>query len=279
MKKLPIVLVALLALPSAAHASGPDAGQQFCGTIRDQASPPAAGCVTIAEADEYKGQHASGPYSGYVNPATGAIDSTPSGAGCGGSPPTVPYTCVTTNWYFVNRQYGVKHRYSTLTWRNVLITWKSVDGVGVLPANLQNTSVTDDSRLNAPECPILYEGVYGGGHPELRGNAALLLEQCGITQTPTGETPTNETPTTTTAPLRRCAAFKNGRKRVAVTSRGVACRPARNLLARFVRRGVEPTGYVCVKVRLGRMVAAKCKKTTTSRARALPIVVEGRWRA
>jgi len=277
MKRILVIAAALLALPPSA-AAVPDAGQTFCGQIRDQANPPVPGCVTIEPTDEYKPQAPSGPYSGYLNPATGKIDSTPAGAGCSGP----PYTCTATSWYFVNRQYGRRHQYSTLTWRNVQITWISADGVNVLPVNLRNTSIMDDSRLNKPDCPVVNEGELNGGNPTLLADPALLLAVCGITKptndTPTGETPTNET--TTTAPLRRCAAFKHGRKNVAVTSRGVACAPARNLLARFVRRGVEPAGYVCVKVRLGRMVAAKCRKVPSGKARAAakPIVVEGRWR-
>lgn len=267
-------LVLLLSAP-AAHA---DVGQQFCGYIRDNANPPAQGCFTIEATDTLKETFVTTPQQGYLDPATGKLGNSPTAAGCGGSPPSVPYTCQPSTYFFVTRSYGRKHRYNLLTWRNMSITWYSLDGAATMPVNLQSASSADDSRLNKPDCPRLYEGQYVDGHPELRGNAALLLEVCGITL-PTETTPVVASPTTTTAPLRRCAAFKYGRKNVAVTSRGVACAPARNMLARFVKRGVEPSGYVCVKVRLGRLVAAKCRRVNAAKARAAkkPIVVEGRW--
>lgn len=282
MNRLPIffiisimVIIVTTIMAPAANAN-PDDGQQFCGQVRDQAQPPGQGCFTIEPTDTLKETFVTTPQIGYLDPATGKLGSTPP-ATCASYPPGIPYTCQPASYYFVTRTYTRRHAYNELVWRRMSITWYSLDGATTAPMNLQSASGADDSRVNVPDCPRLYEGVYGGGYPGLLTNAALLLSVCGITLPTT--TGTTDVPTTTTAPLRRCAAFKVGAKSVAVTSRGVACAPARNLLAKFVRRGVEPAGYTCVKVRLGRQVAAKCAKAKgKSRAAAKPIVVEGRWR-
>jgi hypothetical protein len=277
MNKLPVFLIASIIVVMVAPAAHADVGQQFCGYVRDQANPPTQGCFTIEPTDTLKETFVTTPASGYLNPATGKLGNSPTTAGCASYPPSIPYTCQPASYYFVTRTYTRRHAYNALVWRVMSITHYSPDGVSVAPVNLQSASAADDSRVNVPDCPRLYEGVYGGGYPGLLTDAALLLSVCGITLPAKPEVA--QPVTTTTAPLRRCAAFKVGKKRVAVTSRGVACAPARNLLARFVKRGVEPAGYTCVKIRLGRQVAAKCAKSKgKARAAARPIVVEGRWR-
>jgi hypothetical protein len=273
MNKLPVIFIAaMLTLPAVAQAAPipeSDVGLPICGELRDMQNPVVQHCDAVLPADQY----------------------------------------VSTSWSSNNtrmtRTYARFAAYNTVPWMWIHVAWFKPDA-WFTPTEYQKdpnprlvgADFAATNTQNKPDCPRWEESANPGGPPALVGgypglktNHDLLLQVCGIDSLipPTGDTTPEPTepvaqtpvvdPTTTTAALVKCAAFKVGVRSVAVTSRGVACAPARNLLARFVKRGVEPSGYTCVKVRLGRQVAAKCAKSKgKSRAAAKPIVVEGRWR-
>lgn len=95
---------------------------------------------------------------------------------------------------------------------------------------------------------------------------------------PTVDSTTNPTvnPTTNPTTAARCAPLAYQRRRVAVTARGASCTTGRNIMAAYLRRGVEPRGWVCVTARQGRSRAASCARV--GRARSGPRV-SGTWRA
>lgn len=87
---------------------------------------------------------------------------------------------------------------------------------------------------------------------------------------------TSGTPPTPAPPAKAetCAPIVVAKKHVAVTSVGQACFGARNILAKFMRTGAEPAGWVCSRLAVGHARVASCG--TPSKA-AKKIV--GRWRA
>jgi len=88
--------------------------------------------------------------------------------------------------------------------------------------------------------------------------------------------PANPTPDPVVEPPAKavtCAAITVAKKRVAVTSAGLQCSSARNVLARFMRNGTEPAGWVCSRLSSGKARSATCGTP----ARAAKRIV-GRWR-
>lgn len=78
---------------------------------------------------------------------------------------------------------------------------------------------------------------------------------------------------TVAAKVVSCPAIVIGKSKAAVTSTGVACFTARNALARFAKSGVEPAGFVCVRISVGRARAATCAGLGKAAKR-----VVARWR-
>lgn len=70
-----------------------------------------------------------------------------------------------------------------------------------------------------------------------------------------------------------CAAVALGKSKVAVRAMNLKCTTARNMLAAYLRRGVEPKGYICVRAKAGKVRSASCGKPGRASTR-----VTGRWR-
>lgn len=111
---------------------------------------------------------------------------------------------------------------------------------------------------------------------------ASLFAACAFTRresdpapAPTAGTPITEPVSVApaVAKLQTCMALPVGKSRVAVTSTGVACYSARGIMARYIKSGTEPDGYVCVTAASGRQRAATC----ASAGRAARRIV-GKWR-
>lgn len=71
----------------------------------------------------------------------------------------------------------------------------------------------------------------------------------------------------------KCDAVAFGKLKVAVTALGINCNSGRNMLARYLRRGVEPKGYVCVTAKAGKVRVATCGTPGKAATK-----VTGRWR-
>lgn len=71
----------------------------------------------------------------------------------------------------------------------------------------------------------------------------------------------------------KCDAVAFGKAKVAVTALGINCNSGRNMLARYLRRGVEPKGYVCVTAKAGKVRVATCGTPGKAATK-----VTGRWR-
>jgi hypothetical protein len=286
MKRILITAALLLAIPANAQAN-PDVGKSFCGTVGEKGHPPKPGCFTIEASDLLKDTFVQGPYSGYVDPKTGQVGSN-NPATCNSYPPSIPYTCVKTDFYTIVHYYNRSHAWREEPWRVMGVVWNSIDGYQRLPINLVGGDATDMSYLNTPDCGNVNPGRFLRAYTYEHHDSKLYAKEdapqgyvdaCGLErwagEDAGGSNPV-EGPVTTDAKLQSCKAFKHGKKNVRVTSRGVACGDARNMLAKYVKRGVEPEGYTCLRLKLGKTRAAKCVKS--SKGKAKPIELEGRWR-
>jgi hypothetical protein len=205
---------------------------------------------------------------------------------------SVPGSCVAvpgTNsiWIVYKRHEFNANAYATLTF----VLYHSADGVHDWIAA---PSATYDAAKNAADCnPTgtmshymeLYPGLPGTGYvasaaaPQGFIDACRLLtrEQAAqvVATNPTVNPPTIPTTNPTTAAT--CAPLTYRRKRVVVASYSVRCTTARTIMARYLTRGIEPRGWVCVQARAGRMRTSACGRPARSRARA--VRVTARWRA
>lgn len=79
-----------------------------------------------------------------------------------------------------------------------------------------------------------------------------------------------------TAPVKAvtCTPITVARKHVTVTSTGVACASGRNILAKYMKSGAEPKGWVCTRLAVGKARTASCGTPSKSAKR-----IVGRWRA
>lgn len=150
-------------------------------------------------------------------------------------------------------------------------------------------SLTYRPELNTPDCnpsgenerwiTILSDGKFGANAdaPE-----DFRLE-CGYQRAGQQSTESTEStkPPESTQPAAlqttRCASVTIPRRRVAVTARGMSCVPARTIIARYIARGIEPRGWICVQARAGAARSASCGKAASGRART--VRVSARWRA
>lgn len=112
---------------------------------------------------------------------------------------------------------------------------------------------------------------------KLQQNTGRVLALCTMTEKDEwGQLPSVQaTYQEVTAPPRvvDCTDVAYAGNAVDVTAAGVACTPARTMLAAYLKRGVEPAGFVCVKLAVGKQRTAKC--ASAGRANR---AVTGRWR-
>lgn len=161
---------------------------------------------------------------------------------------------------------------------------------------LLSVSITDTPAMNSPQCgtlllpgsgasnddgtPITYpafEGAYPGldGNPKLRHQCfPAVFDASGVwihPAKPAAATPAVAAPAKAAA----CAPITVAKKRVSVTSTGLGCMGARNMLAKYMMSGVEPDGWVCSKLAVGKAHTASCGTPH----RSLGKRVVGRWRS
>lgn len=76
-----------------------------------------------------------------------------------------------------------------------------------------------------------------------------------------------------------CDQVKIKKKKIKVTRDGVTCKIARNTVAGFVKTGKTPKGWICVSIKVVKLVNAKCLSLpTVGRAKAKQAVVVGKYR-
>lgn len=186
-------------------------------------------------------------------------------------------------------------------WRNVGILIRYTDA-NVLEMPYPAT-ITDTAALNKPDCGRL-EGVDTGKQPRILdagpgvGIDAAVTHACWPTTFDANgkwippvqpgcdsDGDANQDGVCDSKPAvarpvaavtRTCAPIVHARKRVAVTARGQACAPARNVLARYMRRGFKPQGWTCRTMRNGRVRTVSCG--TPARARSAAKRIIGRYR-
>lgn len=149
-------------------------------------------------------------------------------------------------------------------------------------------SIVTTPELNTVQCGVLNYAAALNGEPRIDGAGpgvastpsikhgcfpAVFNEQghwIELQQGTTGTTPPVES---TPAKAQTCAPINYAGRRVAVRSTGQQCGTARNILARFMRRGIEPRGWVCTRLAVGRARSATCGTPARSAKR-----IVGRWR-
>lgn len=160
------------------------------------------------------------------------------------------------------------HRYrKTQPYLDVtLARFYAADGPGVLVFGTDVATVRPE--LDTPDCNMTGDNP-GWVVPWGPGPAGLgagpdapddFAAACGLPR-PTSSDPTENPPTIpTTNPTAAatCAPITYSRRRVKVTARSASCTSARTIMVRYLTRGIEPRGWVCVQTRLGRSRAASC---------------------
>lgn len=304
MKRILLAAALLLTCPASSHAALED------GLKRDmlgsrQACTSAGRCFDIATADQVNATW--GMRRGWPDQSSDYTSTLLSLAGerffgtsrCSSiSDPmrygyTVPGSCVAvpgTNsiWLVYKRHPFNGNAYATLTF----VLYHAHDGT--VHDWIAPPSATYDAAKDGPDCnPTgtmsqwmhLYPGLRGTGYTVVAGAPAGFAEACNlltdeqaaqVVATQATEDST-QNPTTNPTAAATCASITYRRKRVAVESYTVRCTVARTIMARYLTRGIEPRGWVCVQARAGSMRTSACGRPATSRARA--VRVTGRWRA
>lgn len=164
----------------------------------------------------------------------------------------------------------------------------AADGVNLIPSDapIPNQITFHDETLNTPDCDPNGENRLWINYNEDRGVSVKwdapheFAAACGYTMDPMpGTTPPDPTVAdpkpvvAEPAKPQSCVAIVVAKKRVAVTSTGQECSSARNILARFMRSGAEPRGWVCTRLAAGRSRSATCGTPSKAAKR-----IVGRWR-
>lgn len=144
-------------------------------------------------------------------------------------------------------------------------------------SGVTDVAITDDPSANSIQCGELDAStgqiIDGTAGPGVIGNPDIEA-QCGVKPRPAKPVAADPVAVSPPAKSAACAPITVARKRIAVTSTGLGCTGARNMLAKFMRTGAEPDGWVCTKLAVGKARSASCG--TPSRAAKR---VVGRWRA
>lgn len=278
MKHLPViitVMVVMFTTPASAHAGPvPPIGATLCSE--------AGVCMTTLATDNPQGstqyvsyeavQHPSG-FVAWGSEGCSSVSTVPFPGAC----VTVP--CVFTTWTFTRH-----HVYRSSDWHlrgaarrcfpfRADIAEISVPGPDFVESRPQfdtpDCNPTGDNERWFTSPPDAAGVTHIGMKPSVYAPDDFAAMCGGRESTPPPALVVADPP----AKAATCAPIAVGKRKAAVTSLGLACASARNVLARFIRSGVEPRGWVCSRLSAGKLRSASCG--TPGRA-AKRIV--GRWR-
>ncbi len=304
MKHLPLLLVAMLVLPSTAHAIDKPSG-----SICDTHAGLGANCFTISDGDSYKqGVTEKGVYATWANylPSTGTYQM--GQAGCtyayaskdawtaNGSPRT-PSTCVPVALSIVGHEFDKylfddipaadrgrvnAHGNSLPRMSHLTVQEFYGDGVFIKRGEVWVTQISSTSPLEA-YCHFYRH--YDNGTPTKYAEDATptsVYDACIAVnyfkarwsdRTPTEVTPPAPAPVAAIVVPAGAARCKDVGK-VAVRTTHVACAPARSIIAKYAKSLRSPAGWSCRAVVTDAGRRASCVKSGKARA-----TVYGVWRS
>lgn len=281
MKYLPLICLLVLAFAPSAEAAYIDTppgmvGMQICGTLRGQDGDTAvrngtstSDCETLQANDKVQ----KSDYAWYD-----------------GS---------TRSYYGMQRSHVYNRSYFMSI--GVFEYTSTPSGGGATTTTMTPTTevgIFRNSAMDKPECPIpgkRQDGTIGPtintGHPDFWSSAqgpADMTTLCGLTATscnpgeacrPASMTPVGGAkPTTPVAnPIpTTCAPIKASVGAVTIKAEAVGCFSARTVMAKYLKTGNEPAGYLCVRLASKRTATAKCRGDSSTRTKSPTIV--GTWK-
>lgn len=287
MKTSAIVAIVMLALPATAGAAPiiPPIGAAGGSIVLD-----ARDSWALASIRESNMNPPFEPAGGAVRTAAGTLQWGASGCRSINLPwgPTVPGACtvvqgMVATWYATRaHQYRQKG-----PWMTAVLTRFYAGSSNEVIFTEPKDQFVERPELNTPDCNPSGENRKWFLTPLVGGvNEISMLPNhnapddfvagCGGKRQGEATTEGDDQKPASAAPakVKSCAPIAHGKKRVAVTSLGMQCGPARNVLARYMRRGIEPRGWVCARLGVGKVRAASCGTPGRSAKR-----VVGRWLA